>query len=258
MFIFLSKLLAPLVYPLGVAATLWVVGIALHIRGKAWLGQRCVLAGVVVALCFSNPLVGEALLGSLENDYAPAPVDSYPVVDAIVVLGGMTAAPRPPRLHVEVGDAFDRLLHGLRLLRAGRAQALVLTGGVISYLAGSNMSEAERMAALATEYGVSADQMLLETRSRNTHENALFVAQRLRERGWQRVLLVTSASHMRRGVGVFERQGIDVIAAPTDFVVVDRPFSPMRLMPDVDALQASSRAFKEYVGIFVYWLRDYL
>ena len=114
------------------------------------------------------------------------------------------------------------------------------------------------MAALATEYGVSADQMLLETRSRNTHENAVFVAQRLRQRGWQRVLLVTSASHMRRGVGVFERQGIDVIAAPTDFVVVDRPFSPMRLMPDVDALQASSRAFKEYVGIFVYWLRDYL
>jgi uncharacterized SAM-binding protein YcdF (DUF218 family) len=63
---------------------------------------------------------------------------------------------------------------------------------------------------------------------------------------------------MRRGVGVFERQGLDVIAAPTDFVVVDKPFSPMRLMPDVEALRASSRAVKEYVGILVYWLRGYL
>ncbi len=258
MFVFLSKLLVPLVYPLGLAATLWVVGVVLHARGRTRPGQSCVLAGIVVAILFSNPLVGEALLGSLEDDFSPAPVDSYPVVDAIVVLGGMTAPPLPPRLQVEVGDAFDRLLHGMRLLRAGRASTLVLCGGVISYLVGSELSEAERLARLTLEYGIAPGRLLLEDKSRNTYENGLFTARRLRERGWQRILLVTSASHMRRGVGVFERQGLDVIAAPTDFVVVDKPFSPMRLMPDVEALRASSRAVKEYVGILVYWLRGYL
>lgn len=258
MFIFLSKLLAPLVYPLGLAATLWVIGILLHARGRTRSGQGCVLAGIIVVMLFSNSLVGEALLGSLEDDYAPALVDSYPVVDAIVVLGGMTSPPLPPRLQVEVGDAFDRLLHGMRLLRAGRAPTLVLCGGVISYLVGSELSEADRLAALAKEYGIAPERLLLEDQSRNTYENGLFTARRLHERGWQRILLVTSASHMRRSVGVFERQGLEVIAAPTDFVVVEIPFSPMRLMPDVEALRASSRAIKEYVGIFVYWLRDYL
>ena len=258
MFVFLSKLLAPLVYPLGMATVLWVIGGVLHLKGRRRTSRRCVLAGIVITLFFSNFFVGEALLGSLEDDYAPAPVNSYPVVDAIVVLGGMTSPPRPPQLQVEVGDAFDRLLHGMRLLRAGRAPTLVLTGGVITYLTGSGMSEAERLAELAVEYGVATEQLLLEDQSRNTHENGLFVARLLRERDWQHVLLVTSASHMRRSMGVFRRQGLDVIAAPTDFAVVDKPFSPMQLMPDVEALRASSRAAKEYVGLLVYWLRDYI
>ncbi|HCL28929.1 MAG TPA: hypothetical protein DIC52_10880 [Candidatus Latescibacteria bacterium] len=258
MFIFLSKLLAPLVYPLGWAVTLWVVGGVLHYRGRRRTGRRCIHGGIVVVILFSNAFVGDWLLGSLENDYAPAPVDSYPVVDAIVVLGGTTSPPLPPRLQVDVGGAFDRLLHGMRLLRSGRAPNLVLSGGVISYLTGSEVSEAERLAALAGEYGILPEQLLLEVDSRNTYENGLFTARLLRARGWHRVLLVTSASHMRRSVGIFEHQGLDVIAAPTDFSVVDKPLSPMRFMPDVKALLSSHRATKEYVGIFVYWLRDYL
>lgn len=258
MFVFLSKLLTPLVYPLGIATLLWVIGGVLHLKGQSRRGQRCVVAGIAILMFFSNPMVGEAFLGSLEDDYAPAPVDSYPVVDAIVVLGGMTSPPRPPQLHVEVGDAFDRLLHAMRLLRADRAPTLVLTGGVIKYLVGSEMSEAERLAELAVEYGVAAEQLLLEDQSRNTHENGLFVARLLRERNWEHILLVTSASHMRRSMRVFSRQGLHAIAAPTDFTVVDKPFSPMRLMPDVEALRASSRAAKEYIGLLVYWLRDYI
>ena len=254
----MSKLLAPLIYPLGAAFLLWVVGGVLHYRGHARNGQRSLLAGIAIVLFFSNPFVGDALLGSLENDFAPAPVDSYPVVDAIVVLGGMTSPPRPPQLQVEVGDAFDRLLHGMRLLRAGRAPTLLLTGGVISYLTGSDVTEAERLAQLAGEYGVASGQLLLEDRSRNTYENGLFTARLLRERGWHRVLLVTSASHMRRSMGVFLGQELDAIAAPTDFKVVEVPFSPMRLFPDAEALRASNRAFKEYVGLFVYWLRGYV
>ena len=129
---------------------------------------------------------------------------------------------------------------------------------MISYLVGSELPEADRLAALAEEYGIAPEQLLLEDQSRNTYENGLFTARLLHERGWQRILLVTSASHMRRSVGVFERQGLEVTAAPTDFAVVEIPFSPLRLTPDVEALRASSRAVKEYVGIFVYWLRDYL
>ena len=258
MFVFFSKLLAPLVYPLGLAATLWAAAAVLAWCGRARWARRSLIAGIAVVLLFSNAAIGEALLGSLEEEYPPAPVDSYPVVDAIVVLGGMTAPPLPPRLEIEVGDGIDRLFHGMRLLRAGKAEAIVLTGGVISYLVGSDMTEAQRLAIRAREYGVPEDQLVLEERSLNTHENAVDTAAILKDRGWQRVLLVTSASHMRRSVGVFRNEGVEVVPAPTDFQVVDKPFALRRLLPDAEALRASTKAIKEYVGLSVYWLRGWL
>jgi uncharacterized SAM-binding protein YcdF (DUF218 family) len=100
--------------------------------------------------------------------------------------------------------------------------------------------------------------MLLESRSRNTYENALFTARLLRERGWRRILLVTSASHMPRAVLLFRHQELQVVPASTDVQVVRRPFALVRLMPDVEALRKSTRAIKEYAGIAVYWLRGYL
>lgn len=258
MFIFLSKLLAPLVYPLGWATALWLAGLVLHRIGRPIAGTRCIAAGLGVILIFSNPLVGDAFLGSLENDYQAAPVVSYAPADVIIVLGGVTASPMGPRLEVEVGEGFDRLLHGVRLLRAERAPRLLLSGGSIGYLSGSDIPEAHSMAALAQQVGVSSDQLVLETQSRNTHENGANSARILRERGWQRAILVTSAAHMTRAMGVFQRQGIEVVAAPADFLVGGRPLSPMRLMPDVNALYMSTKAAKEYVGRFIYWLRGYV
>lgn len=257
MFLFLSKLLAPLVYPLGAAAALWAAAGLLWWRGRGLAARRATIAGIGLVLAFSNTAIAEALLGSLEDDFPPAPVSSYPVADAIVVLGGSTGPAVPPRVSVEVGDAFDRLLQGMRLLRAGRAPRLVLSGGMITFLDGSDVPEAEQLATLAIEYGIDPGQLILESRSRNTHENGVYTAQRLREEGWTRILLVTSASHMRRAVAVFRRQGLVVVAASTDVQVVDRPFSVTRLLPDAEALRASSRACKEYVGLLVYWLRGW-
>jgi uncharacterized SAM-binding protein YcdF (DUF218 family) len=257
-FVFLSKLLSPLVYPLGLALLLWVAGAILRRTGRERAGNRSLVAGAAVVLLASQPLVGATLLGSLESHAPAAPAASYPEVDAVVVLGGITASPKGPRLEVEVNEGFDRLLHGQRLLQAGRAPVLLLAGGGIRYLTGTSLPEAERMARLAAQMGLPRERLLLETRSRNTYENGLYAAQLLRERGWSRILLVTSASHMRRAEGVFRKQGLEVIAAPTDFDIVSRPFVPMRLMPDVTALQQTTRATKEYVGLFVYWLRGYL
>lgn len=258
MFVFLSKALTPLVYPLGLAFALWVAAGVLRRRGRRVWGDRLLWAGVGVVLLFSNPGVAGVLLGSLENDYEPLVPSLAPQVDAVVVLGGVTAAPIPPRLSVEVNGSFDRLLHGVRLWKSERAPVLVLSGGVIAYLVGSDVPEAEQMAVMAGELGVPDAALLLETRSRNTRENAVYTARLLAERGLERVLLVTSASHMRRACGAFARVGVDVVPAPTDIQVVPRPFSPARLLPDTEALRASSRAIKEYVGLVVYWMRDWV
>jgi uncharacterized SAM-binding protein YcdF (DUF218 family) len=87
--------------------------------------------------------------------------------------------------------------------------------------------------------------MLLEEDSRNTRENARFTAQRLRP--GSRILLVTSALHMRRAAALFESQGFLVTPAPTDHEARTR-FSTVDWLPDAEALDGSARAFKEILG----------
>ena len=258
MFILLSKILAPLIYPLGLSLILWIAAAILYRRGRTRWSLRCGVAGAVVVLFFSCPLVGESLLESLENDFEVRAVKAYPRVDAIVVLGGITAPLIAPRTTVDVNGGFDRLLHGIRLLKAKRAPHMLLSGGVISFLVGSDVTEAERLALLALEAGVAAESLMLESESRNTHENAVFCAAILRERGMRRILLVTSASHMRRAAACFRKEELEVIPVPTDIQSVPRPFGIGRFLPDVEALRYSTTAIKELVGWVVYWLRGYV
>jgi len=259
LFVLIAKIFVPLVYPLGQSFLLWIAASILYLCGRRRWSMVCGLAGVVVVLFFGSPLVGAWLLGTLENDFEPIPVAAYPQVDAIVVLGGVTSALIAPRLTVDVNGAFDRLLHGVRLLKAKKAPLMVLTGGVMASLSGTNVPEAERMRRLAVEMGVAEESLLLEIESRNTHENAVFTARLLRDRKLDpRILLVTSASHMSRSVAVFRAQELVVIAAPTDIRSVSRPLNPGRFIPDAGGLQQSSIALKEYVGWWVYWLKGWV
>ena len=99
------------------------------------------------------------------------------MADAVVVLGGLSLPPIPPRAHVEAGAAVDRLLYGIRLWRAEKAPFMLLSGGVIPSLVGSDMTEAQRMRDLALLCGVDEAALVLEERSRDTYENALYCAE---------------------------------------------------------------------------------
>jgi uncharacterized SAM-binding protein YcdF (DUF218 family) len=96
--------------------------------------------------------------------------------------------------------------------------------------------------------------MLLERASRNTHENAVLTGKMLSSRGIERIILVTSAWHMRRAEAAFQQLGIEIIPAPTDFEAVPRPMSLRRLLPDATALLYSTKAIKEYLGLLFYKL----
>ena len=109
MFILIGKMLKPLATPLGVSYLLWIAGALLYWRWSRSWGRRSMVAGVLVLVFFSNLLVGDAMIGSLENDYEILRAEDCPSADAIVVLGGATFPPIPPRVAVEVGFAFDRL-----------------------------------------------------------------------------------------------------------------------------------------------------
>lgn len=254
MYVILSQVFTPLLSPLGLCTVLWVVALFYAGRRRQTRAKFCAVVGILLLMFFSNPLVSSSLLGALEADFQPQMPEECPSADAIVVLGGITAPPKAPRVSVHVANGFDRLLHGMRLLRAGKAPVLVLSGGII----GGTISEAEQMRRLAVECGVNPEALLLESDSRNTRENAVNTTHLLRLRGVERVLLVTSASHMRRASAAFARAGANVVPSVTDIEIVPKKWSIGRLVPTVQSLEYSSRAMKEYVGYAVYWIRGWV
>jgi uncharacterized SAM-binding protein YcdF (DUF218 family) len=131
---------------------------------------------------------------------------------------------------------------------------VLVTGGAEP----GNRSEAEIMRDLLVVMGVPAGAILLEQASRNSYDNAVHTAAMLRQMGAEKILLVTSAFHMRRSVAVFAAQGVAVIPAPTDYQrLVGQGGSP-RWLPAVSDLWQSTHALHEIMGYWVYRYRGWL
>jgi uncharacterized SAM-binding protein YcdF (DUF218 family) len=268
MFYVLSKFLPLAIYPLGLACVL--LGLALWLRRRPRVRTAAVCGALALLWLGGNRIVAMLLLGSLEQRYLPsAAVQAYEVrADAIVVLGGATRAHTYPRASAELNEAGDRLLYAARLYRQGVAPYVLLSGGRAQIVGAASVPEAETMAEILVELGVPREALWLEPVSRNTHENAVETLAILQEKGLDRIVLVTSASHMPRAVAVFAKTGLEVIPAPTDFYVAQEDWAyytrlnPLiqlnNLLPRASDLERTSRALKEYVGILTYGLRGWL
>ncbi len=257
-FLFLSKLLPEIVFPL----TLTFLSLLIVLLGgplARW--RRALLAGAISILWLGgNGWVSEALTRSLERQYLPDA--DPPTADAIVVLGGATEPAVPPRTEIElVGDGSNRLVHAARLFQRGKARLILVCSGRSEY-AIRETPEAPDMAEVLRFFGVPKAAILEEDRSRNTFENAVEAKRMLGPLGLHRILLVTSALHMPRAVGLFRHQGFEILPSPTDFKVVD--IKPRRsglslaeavfsaLLPSADALASTTKALREHLGIVVY------
>lgn len=261
MFFFLSKFLPLFIYPLGLACLLILVAIVIWKRRR--LQTAVLVLAFLVLYLAANPVVSLYFARTLEWQYLPP--EPLPQVDVIVVLGGATDMDGYPQTTVALNEAADRLWYAAWLYHEGVAERLLLSGGM---LPGHQRSEAERMAEALRLMNVPDEAMLLESESLNTYENATLSKPILQRENAHSVLLVTSALHMPRAVAIFEKQGVPVIAAPTDYEflqldwqtieMADWFFLALDLLPDTDALELTTRTLKEYVGIFIYRLRGWL
>ncbi|MBF2036931.1 MAG: YdcF family protein [Leptolyngbyaceae cyanobacterium T60_A2020_046] len=264
MFLFLSKLLPLLVYPLGLAIALLIAALILLSRNRTRWAMGTIAIALVLLLGSSNAWVATRLMQSLEWQHlSPSPV---PRGDAIVVLGGSTRPADYPRPWIDVMESGDRVVHGAQLFRENRAPWLIMSGGRITWKDGGP-PESSDMAALAIALGVPRDRILEDPTSLNTYQNAVNVKAILEAQNLRRVLLVTSASHMPRSLAIFRKQGIDAIPAPTDFLVSARTIAEisgsreavmLSLLPQAAHLETVTRALKEYLGLWVYRLRGWL
>ena len=255
MFFLLSKVLDFVLLP-----TVWLLALLLAAlvarqprRKRQWL-----VGALVLLLLSSNPaLVNEALLAW---EQAPVPLAALPTqADAAVLLTGITAVNKSPHDRVYLGAGADRLTHALWLYRAGRVKRIIISGGSGAVLKKAH-TEADELATLLRLAGVPARDLLLEARSRNTHENALYTKQLLADYPEiKSLVLVTSAFHQRRAMGCFEKVGLRPVAFPAGYRSSDRLATPdYWLLPSPGAMQELSVLVHEVAGWLTYKVMGYL
>lgn len=260
----LSKLLPPLLYPLGLALLLQLA--ALLSRRRRWAPWASG-GGLALLWIAASPWLSRQLVWGLEEQASRLTPASLPRADVVMVLGGGLRPELPPRRRIEVAEAGDRLLTGVALMREQKAPWLLVSGGVVSFTRGDPApSEAISAARLAVELGVPAKRILLSDTARNTAEEAGALQRIARQRGWRTVLLITSATHLPRSLATFRRRtDLTIVPVASDYLLPERSSlgSPtaasmaLALLPSADALALSTLVIKEHLGTLAYRLRGW-
>lgn len=252
----LTTLLASLIIPLNLSIALLGLAAILFIIRWRKLATTLAACGLAWSVFWSLPTSTLWAGGLLEQRYPHESVARVPAAQAIVVLGGNTANGR--RNWFEPYDQKTAVLRtdtANQLYRAQRAPIIVVSGAALD----GGVSEATLMANALEEDGVPKNAILRETQSLTTHQNAVYTLQLLREHHIQRFLLVTSALHMPRAMASFEKLGTRPIPAPSPpQIVVPKGVDFSFWLPSIRTLQASRSIIKEYLGILVYWLRNWV
>jgi uncharacterized SAM-binding protein YcdF (DUF218 family) len=256
MLFYFGKVATNVFGPLGMVIMLLIAALFLYRRPR--LGRAILAAGIVALWALSAPIVSQSLLRGLENQVPGYSLENAPHEPAIVVLGGFMREPSAAHKRGDFKEAADRLLHGFRLYRAGKAPLILISAGQVPMFGTGLETEAEAARSVLEEWGVPESAILVETRSKNTAENGTFSRDLLASRGIHRALLVTSAFHMPRALASFRKAGLDVSPSPTDYLTGwPEPDLLFRLLPDTEALHNSADALREYAGLFVYRLRGW-
>ena len=253
MFFVASKLVWLVLAPANILVLLLLIGAVALRAGWRRTGRSFLTIGIAVLALVGFSPIGALILRPLEDRF-PQPPPDMPAPDGIVVLGGSTdETVSAARDQPTISDAATRVTAAVELARRYPQARLVFSGGSGRLLMHPR-TEAEDTRRLWIAMGVAPERITVEDRSRNTDENARFTAALVKPSAGQRWLLVTSAFHMPRSVGLFRAADFPVIPYPVDYRTTD---TWEDLLPPRDALIGLSRfgiAAREWIGLAVYRL----
>jgi uncharacterized SAM-binding protein YcdF (DUF218 family) len=253
MFFYLSKILWLVIAPANLLLLLLLLGAALLFTRFMRAGRRLVLASALGFLVLGFLPVGTLMMRALEDRF-PQPAANMPAPTGIIVLGGAVDQ-QITRLRgpIELTDGADRMTEGVMLARRFPNAKLVFTGGSAALL-GSPHREAQVAEKLFLGLGIPQEQIVLESESRNTFENAIFTRELLKPKPGEVWLLVTSAFHMPRSMGIFRKAGFNVTPYPVDYQTFGVASEYRMLFRNVlDGLRRTETAMREYIGLAAYW-----
>lgn len=252
-FFVLSKVLGWFAYPSNAIGFIGLVGLLLMPTRWAKAGRRLVaVAFILLAVCGFTPL-GRWLMLPLEERFPPWQPQAGPPA-GIIVLGGaidgrLSAARGVPLLR---GGA-ERITGAVALARQYPQARIVYSGGSGRLLLDGAM-EADVARTLFAELGIAASRIEMEDVSRNTAENAAASKAVAKPKPGERWILVTSAAHMPRAVGVFRRVGFPVEPYPVGWRTAGPGDVSVGFYYLSRGLRMVDQAAREWVGLIVYWL----
>jgi len=261
--LYLHKILPALLLPVGLCLVL--LGAAL-----IWRKKFLVAAAFGILLLASNPLVSSFLLSRLENRFPKIEIPDCPGADAVVVLSGILGGKRSAQGIPELnwGEAYDRFDAGIRLFQAGKAPYLVLTNPRVPWEEANDFSEGRQLVEAAVERGIPKKRIILLGPVGNTADEAHLVLEEASARGWQRIILVTTAWHLPRAFRLFSPQGvptgpnIQIVPYPADFFTSGEiaRLSFLHFLPSARSLWMTEIFLREKLGMLYYsssfpWVR---
>jgi uncharacterized SAM-binding protein YcdF (DUF218 family) len=253
LFFVLSKTLGQMLLPTNFLIGAGVLGAILLATRFASLGRKLMVASVVLfAICGFSPL-GNWVLYSLESRFPPWDA-TRGAPDGIVVLGGSI----DPDLSIAHGvpvvrAAADRMIAAVALARRYPKARVIFTGGS-SNLISNDAREADYVAQVFESLGIPRERLEIDRRARNTQENAEFAKAIAAQKNGERWLLVTSAYHMPRSVGLFRKVGFAVEPYPVDWRVGGRADLLKFWTFSVEGLGSVDVAIREWIGLVAYWI----
>ncbi|MFC5385556.1 YdcF family protein [Aquamicrobium segne] len=253
MFYYLSKLFWFGAQPINLIGLLLCASIVLALSGRRRLALLGSCLGFLILAVGAWTSTGALLLHPLEDRFQrPDPAPSS-IAGIIVLGGGFEGGVNLVRGGYELNSSGDRFVEAAILARRYLDASVVVTGGSGSLML-EGEGDGETAPRLLTALGVAPARLILETKSRNTHENALFTHEMVKPEPGEIWLLVTSAFHMPRSMGLFQKIGFDVVPWPVDYRTAGNEYFGLAQDNVQDSLQNLTLAIREWIGLYAYWL----
>lgn len=252
MFFIISKILAFLITPIIWVIVLLVLAVFLKNKVKA---RKCGIAALLVLYLFSNSFLLDECIRLWESQERITEVNAK--FDAGIVLGGMLSYDKQND-EIQFQRAVDRLLQTVILYKKGSIHKIMFTGGSGSLIIDN--PEAIYAKRFLIEIGIPEKDILIEYKSTNTRENAVFTKSILdKEMPNGKFILITSAMHMTRAKACFEKVGLHVIPYNTDRYSGPRKFVFDHLfVPEAGTLFLWNSFLHEIFGYISYQIMGYV
>lgn len=258
MFFILSKLLLFLINPL-----VWVLSgllLAKFLRNAKWK-KYSLTVSILILLFFSNKFLSNQVIKAWETQTITLSSIETPY-DIGILLSGYARNANfllNDDYFFELGGGANRLTQTIELYRLGKIKKILISGGSATILT-KTFSESENTKVFLMRLGIPESDILIESKSRNTYENAFYTKQFLEQEKLQgqKLLLITSAFHIFRAEKCFKKVGLTVTPFSVDWHSRSLFFHPEDLIPTTSAIDDWKLLIKEWIGVVVYRLKGYL